>query len=105
MATHSSVLAWRIPGIGEPGGLPSLGSDRVGHDWSDLATAAAARKLRELVKLLFINLTVLFVHNIIKDWVFIIDILDLKFIEYRKFKTNNYLTLSLMKSEYHARKF
>ena len=32
MATHSSVLAWRIPGTGEPGGLPSLGSHRVGHD-------------------------------------------------------------------------
>ena len=32
MATHSSVLAWRIPGMGEPGGLPSLGSHRVGHD-------------------------------------------------------------------------
>ena len=32
MATHSSVLAWRIPGMGEPGGLPSMGSDRVGHD-------------------------------------------------------------------------
>ena len=41
-ATHSSVLAWRIPGTGEPGGLPSLGSHRVGHDWSDLAAAAAA---------------------------------------------------------------
>ena len=37
MATHSSVLAWRIPGTGEPGGLPSMGSHRVGHDWSDLA--------------------------------------------------------------------
>ena len=37
MATHSSVLAWRIPGTGEPGGLPSMGSRRVGHDWSDLA--------------------------------------------------------------------
>ena len=37
MATHSSVLAWRIPGTGEPGGLSSLGSHRVGHDWSDLA--------------------------------------------------------------------
>ena len=37
MATHSSVLAWRIPGTGEPGGLPSLGSHRVGYDWSDLA--------------------------------------------------------------------
>ena len=41
MAAHSSVLAWRIPGTGEPGGLPSMGSHRVGHDWSDLAVAAA----------------------------------------------------------------
>ena len=41
MATHSSVLAGRIPGTGEPGGLPSMGSHRVGHDWSDLAVAAA----------------------------------------------------------------
>ena len=42
MATHSSVLAWRIPGTGELGGLPSMGSHRVGHDCSDLAAAAAA---------------------------------------------------------------
>ena len=42
MATHSSVLAWRIPGTREPGGLPSMGSHRVGHDWSGLAAAAAA---------------------------------------------------------------
>ena len=42
MATHSSVLAWRIPGTGEPGGLPSVGSHRVRHDWSDLTAAAAA---------------------------------------------------------------
>ena len=41
MATHSSVLAWRIPGTGEPGGLPSMESHRVGHDWSDLAAVAA----------------------------------------------------------------
>ena len=41
MASHSSVLDWRIPGTGEPGGLPSMGSHRVGHDWSDLAAAAA----------------------------------------------------------------
>ena len=41
MATHSSVLAWRIPGTGEPVGLPSMGLHRVGHDWSDLAVAAA----------------------------------------------------------------
>ena len=40
MATHSGVLAWRIPGTGEPGGLPSMGSYRVGHDWNDLAAAA-----------------------------------------------------------------
>ena len=39
MATHSSVLAWRIPGTGERGGLPSMGSHRVRHDWSDLAAA------------------------------------------------------------------
>ena len=42
MAIHSSVLAWRIPGTGEPGGLLSMGSHRVGHDRSDLAAAAAA---------------------------------------------------------------
>ena len=40
MKTHSSVLAWRIPGTGEPGGLPSMGSHRVRHDWSDLAAVA-----------------------------------------------------------------
>ena len=40
MATHSSVLAWRIPGTGEPGGLLSMVSHRVGHDWSDLAAAS-----------------------------------------------------------------
>ena len=42
MATHARVLGWRIPGTGEPGGLPSMGSHRVGHDWRDLAAAAAA---------------------------------------------------------------
>ena len=42
MATHSSILAWRIPGMGEPGGLLSMGLRRVGHDRSDLAAAAAA---------------------------------------------------------------
>ena len=40
MATHSSILAWRIPGTEEPGGLPSMGSHRVWHNWSDLAAAA-----------------------------------------------------------------
>ena len=44
MATHSSVLAWRIPGTGEPGGLPSMGLHRVRHYWSDLAAAAAVNR-------------------------------------------------------------
>ena len=58
MAAHSSVLAWRIPGMGEPGGLPSVGSYRVGHDWSDLAAAVwveqapphSQRKLKQHIK-------------------------------------------------------
>ena len=61
MATHSSILAWRIPGMGEPGGLPSMGSHRVGHDWSDLAAAAAARiymKWKNTQKYMYIILTV-----------------------------------------------
>ena len=47
MATHSSVLAWRIPGTGEPGELPFMGSHRVGYDWSDLAAAAAGLKTQK----------------------------------------------------------
>ena len=49
MATHSSTLAWRIPGTEEPGGLLSMGSHRVGHDWSDLAAAAAAAYIDSLL--------------------------------------------------------
>ena len=48
MATHSSVLAWRIPGTGEPGGLMSMGSRRVGHDWTDLAAADSILKSRDI---------------------------------------------------------
>ena len=64
MATHSSILAWRIPGTGEPGGLPSMGSHRVGHDWSDLAAAAAVliedpEKLMQLERLKLTSLTIL----------------------------------------------
>ena len=44
MATHSSILAWRIPGTGEAGGLPFMGSRRVGHDWSSLAAAADLKR-------------------------------------------------------------
>ena len=43
MATHSSVLAWRIPGTEEPGGLPSMGSHRIGHNWRYLAAAAQGK--------------------------------------------------------------
>jgi len=50
MATHSSVLAWRIPGTGKPGGLPSLGLHRVGHNWSDLAAAELFRIWHKLVR-------------------------------------------------------
>ena len=45
MAPHSRVLAWRIPGTGGPGGLPSMGSHRVGHEWSGIVAAAADYKL------------------------------------------------------------
>ena len=50
MATHSSVLAWRIPGSEEPGGLPSMGSHRVGHDLSDLAAAVAILQAEAVIK-------------------------------------------------------
>ena len=53
MATHSSVLAWRIPGTGEPGGLPSMGSHRVGHDWSDLAAAQQQTKVHLVKAMVF----------------------------------------------------
>ena len=50
MATHSSVLAWRIPGTGEPGGLSSMGSHRIGQNWSDLAVAAAELLIYKQIK-------------------------------------------------------
>ena len=69
MATHSSVLAWRIPGMGVPGGLPPMGSRRVGHDWSDLAAAAAAAGvLNKLFKRYQYIHSVPFVSNVSKWW-------------------------------------
>ena len=66
MATHSSVLAWRIPGTGEPGGLPSMGWHRVGHDWSDsAAAAAAAAKCSKKARVLDI-ITGIYAHQSIK---------------------------------------
>ena len=55
MATHFSVLAWRIPGTGEPGELPSMGSHRVGHDRSDLAAAACGIVYRQKLKSKILN--------------------------------------------------
>ena len=63
MATHSSVLAWRIPGTGECGGLPSLGSHRVWHDWSNLAAAAGQQTTRSLESFMRIPL-----DNYVKDF-------------------------------------
>ena len=62
MATHSSVLAWRIPGTREPGGLPSMGSHRVGHDWSDIA---AAGKFTRLMPVTFQQLMCIFNGSVI----------------------------------------
>ena len=56
MATHSNVLAWRIPGMGESGGLPSVGSHRVGHDWRNLAAAAAVHACHKKYFTWFISL-------------------------------------------------
>ena len=57
MATHSSVLAWRIPGTVEPGGLLSMGSHRVGHDWRDLAAAAWGAAGNRMISLKSARLT------------------------------------------------
>ena len=58
VCTHSSVPAWRIPGMGEPGGLPSLESHRVGHDWSDLAAAAVYQKnIVTMEKIFLVNIS------------------------------------------------
>ena len=58
MATHSSVLAWRIPGMWESGGLPSMGSHRVGHNRSDLAAAAASSRNKAIWIKIFTQLQV-----------------------------------------------
>ena len=58
MATLSSVLAWRIPGMGKPGGLPSMWSQRVRHDWNDLAAAAAGDRSKKIL-LCFLSRSVL----------------------------------------------
>ena len=63
MATHSSVLAWKIPGMGEPGGLPSMGLRSIGHDWSDLAVAMVGLQTKpsiDLIGLFYLTSEVMF---------------------------------------------
>ena len=72
MATHSSVLAWRIPGMGKPGGLPPMGSHRVRHDWSDLAAASTCWMkvffcLIQYFRLVLIQAVLLFLYNCQKE--------------------------------------
>ena len=50
MAAHSSVLAWRIPETGEPGGLPSMGLHRVGHNWGNLAAARGLQRASQVAQ-------------------------------------------------------
>ena len=72
MATHSSVLAWRIPGTGEPGGLLSTGSHRVGHDWSDLALTYSQKNIFKINnKDTWIGNTFAHLHNIVKQNTFL----------------------------------
>jgi len=60
MATHSSVLAWRIPGTGEPGGLLSMGTHRVGHDWSDVVVVVPYSTLEYVFPVLFGSESILY---------------------------------------------
>ena len=69
MSTHSSVLVWRIPGMGKPGGLPSMESHRVGHDWSDLAIAISHFNLCYFLKKI-IYFTLISYHDIINVYIF-----------------------------------
>ena len=67
MATHASVLAWRISGTGEPGGLPSMGSHRVGQDWSDLAAGFFFKCAHNYSRWSSFRFTV-FTCSILKAW-------------------------------------
>ena len=67
MATHCSVLAWRIPWTEKPGGLQSMGSHRVGHDWGDLAAAAAAVLFHFMF--LFVNTLIPFFYINLCGWI------------------------------------
>ena len=63
MAAHSSVLAWRIPGMEEPGGLPSMGLHGVGHNWSDLAVTIKSLAMNQLLTLLSLHRSITLVFS------------------------------------------
>ena len=70
MATHSTVLSWRIPGMGEFCGRPSMGSHRVRHDWSDLAAAEVQWDMMFLMIMTYIKSS--FFLSLNEDWDFIV---------------------------------
>ena len=80
MATHPSVLAWRIPGMGKPGGLPSMGLHRVRHDLSNLAAAATTKCVHAKFRPKIASLQLLFQTNKKHDSTDTIQILNKKFI-------------------------
>ena len=67
MVTHSSILAWRISGTGEPGGLPTMGLHRVGHDWSDLAAAAEWLTYAAILQAKILNICQLIKYYWLRD--------------------------------------
>ena len=97
-ATHSSVLAWRIPGTGKPGGLPSLGSHRVRHNWSDLAAAAAASmhffsKCEYLLQLIYLHMCISELHMVFNN---------LPIIFLREWHSFSFLNCSVLFSSVHS---
>ena len=76
MAIHSSILAWRIPGKGEPGGLPSMGSHRVGHDRSDLAAAALSLEHSYLFSIFNAQCLILTEYSLVCIKLLLVDLKD-----------------------------
>ena len=100
MATHSSALAWRIPGTEEPGGLLSMESHRVGHDWSDLAAAAAAMTSTKAPSLWSEIFYGYFYSKELIVWIFLVPIsrkgiTSINWMSSKKKRTNASITLNI----------
>ena len=100
MATHSSALAWRIPGTEEPGGLLSMESHRVGHDWSDLAAAAAAMTSTKAPSLWSEIFYGYFYSKELIVWIFLVPIsrkgiTSINWMSSKKKRTNTSITLNI----------